>query len=303
MTGTPPAALRLGHLTKTFPGQRALDDVDLEIVPGEIHALVGQNGSGKSTIVKILAGYHKPDPGAVAEVADVPFELGSGAAALAAGLRFVHQDLGLVETMTVADNFRMSQRLPALVPVRRRDDRAAARAALARLGYEIDPSAPIGRLAESERTAVGVARALDGAGDDGRFPLLVLDEATAALPGPEVTRLFGALRVVAARGTAVLFISHYLDEGLSIADRVTVLRDGRRVATEATSSLSHEGLANLLLGRELVAEAAAHTRIEPPADGAAPMLSMRGLSGADLAPLDLDVRAGEVVGIAGLTGS
>ena len=261
------AALRIRNLSKTFPGQRALDAVDLEIAPGEIHALVGQNGSGKSTIVKILAGYHEPDRGAVAEVTDVPFELGSAPAAAAAGLRFVHQDLGLVESMTVSDNFRMSRRLRALTPLRRSDDRRDAVAALAALGYDIDPTRTIAELAESERTAVGVARALDGAGEDGRFPLLVLDEATAALPGPEVDRLFGALRRVAATGTAVLFISHYLDEVLTIADRVTVLRDGRRVATEATAALTHESLANLMLGRELVAEAAAHTRIEPPAGG------------------------------------
>ena len=228
------AALRIRNLSKTFPGQRALDSVDMEIASGEIHALVGQNGSGKSTIVKILAGYHEPDRGALAEVADVPFELGSAPAAAAAGLRFVHQDLGLVESMTVSDNFRMSRRLRALSPLRRNDDRRDAVAALAALGYDIDPTRTIAELAESERTAVGVARALDGAGEDGRFPLLVLDEATAALPGPEVERLFGALRRVAAAGTAVLFISHYLDEVLAIADRVTVLRDGRRVATETT---------------------------------------------------------------------
>jgi ribose transport system ATP-binding protein len=150
---------------------------------------------------------------------------------------------------------------------------------------------------------VGVARALDGAGEDGRFPLLVLDEATAALPGPEVDRLFGALRRVASTGTAVLFISHYLDEVLTIADRVTVLRDGRRVATEATRALTHESLANLMLGRELVAEAAAHTRIEASSGDERPMLSARGVGGAELAPINLDVHRGEVVGIAGLTGS
>src|SRR5215218_2151354 len=297
------AALRIRNLSKTFPGQRALDAVDLEIAPGEIHALVGQNGSGKSTIVKILAGYHTPDRGAVADVADVPFELGSAAAAAAAGLRFVHQDLGLVESMTVSDNFRMSRRLGALAPLRRNDDRRDAVSAVAALGYEIDPTRTIGELAESERTAVGVARALDGAGDDGRFPLLVLDEATAALPGPEVQRLFGALRRVATSGTAVLFISHHLDEVLQIADRVTVLRDGRRVATEASASLTHERLANLMLGRELVAEAAAHTRLEPPSVNGIPVLSVRGVGGAELAPINLDVRRGEVVGVAGLTGS
>jgi ribose transport system ATP-binding protein len=297
------AALRIRNLSKTFPGQRALDSVDMEIASGEIHALVGQNGSGKSTIVKILAGYHEPDRGALAEVADVPFELGSAPAAGAAGLRFVHQDLGLVESMTVSDNFRMSRRLRALSPLRRNDDRRDAVAALTALGYDIEPTRTIGELAESERTAVGVARALDGAGEDGRFPLLVLDEATAALPGPEVERLFGALRRVAAAGTAVLFISHYLDEVLAIADRVTVLRDGRRVATEATDALTHESLANLMLGRELVAEAAAHTRHEPPAADDRPVLSVRGVGGAELAPINLEVRRGEVVGIAGLTGS
>ena len=301
--GPAPVVLRITGLTKTFPGQRALDNVDLEIAPGEIHALVGQNGSGKSTVVKVLAGYHEPDDGAVAEVAGVPFELGSSTAALDAGLRFVHQDLGLVETMSVSDNFRMTRRLRSLAPLRRGDDRADARRALEALGYAIDPTAPIAALAESERTAVGVARALDGAGEDGRFPLLVLDEATAALPGPEVSRLFGALRRVAAAGTAVLFISHYLDEVLSIADRVTVLRDGKRVATTPVSELTHEGLANLMLGRQLVAEAAAHTRLDAPPEGAEAVLSLRGVGGAELAPFNLDVQPGEVVGIAGLTGS
>ena len=200
------AALRIRNLSKTFPGQRALDAVDLEIAPGEIHALVGQNGSGKSTIVKILAGYHSPTG---APSPRSPTSRSSSARRpppRPPGLRFVHQDLGLVESMTVSDNFRLSRRLRALTPLRRSDDRRDAIAALDALGYDIDPTRTIAELAESERTAVGVARALDGAGEDGRFPLLVLDEATAALPGPEVDRLFGALRRVAATGTAVLFI-------------------------------------------------------------------------------------------------
>ena len=300
-------ALRLHGLSKTFPGQRALEDVDLEVAAGEIHALVGQNGSGKSTIVKILAGYHHPDAGAVAEVANVPFELGSAVAAGAAGLRFVHQDLGLVESMSVSDNFRMNRQagraLGPLRPLRRRDDRSAARRALLALGYDIDPAAPVAQLAESERTAVAVARALDGANAEDRFPLLVLDEATASLPGPEVDRLFGALRRVAASGTAILFISHYLDEVLAISDRVTVLRDGRRVATAESAELSHERLAHLMLGRELVAEAAAHTTVQPPAADGRPMLTIRDMGGAELAPFSLDVHPGEVVGVAGLTGS
>ena len=131
----------------------------------------------------------------------------------------------------------------------------------------------------------------------------MLDEATASLPGPEVERLFGALRRVAASGTAILFISHYLDEVLTISDRVTVLRDGRRVATEDSARLTHERLAHLMLGRELVAEAAAHTRVELPAADAEPVLSVRAVGGSDLAPFSFDVHRGEVVGVAGLTGS
>ena len=131
----------------------------------------------------------------------------------------------------------------------------------------------------------------------------MLDEATASLPGPEVDRLFGALRRIAAAGTAILFISHYLDEVLTIADRVTVLRDGRWVTTAPVSELSHERLANLMLGRELVAEAAAHTRLEPPRSDVEPVLSLRAVGGAELAPFSLDMLPGEVVGIAGLTGS
>jgi len=132
------SALRIVNLSKTFPGQRALDDVDLEVTAGEIHALVGQNGSGKSTIVKILAGYHEPDEGATAEVAGVPFALGSATDALDAGLRFVHQDLGLVESMTVSDNFRITRRMSSLSLLNRGDERKAARRALDSLGYDID---------------------------------------------------------------------------------------------------------------------------------------------------------------------
>jgi ribose transport system ATP-binding protein len=296
-------ALQIIGLSKTFPGQRALDDVDLTVAAGEIHALVGQNGSGKSTVVKVVAGYHAPDAGATATVDGVEFELGSAPAALAAGLRFVHQDLGLVESMTVSDNFKMMQAQRRLTPLRRRDDRIAAGAALRELGYDIDPAAVVADLAESERTAVAVARALDGADEAATFPLLVLDEATAALPGPEVQRLFRALRRIAERGTAILFISHYLDEVLGIADVVTVLRDGRKVTTTATDGVSHERLANLMLGRELVADAAANTRVTSGPAGAKPVLVARGVGGADLLPIDLDVAPGEVLGVAGLTGS
>ena len=239
-------------MSKTFGPQVALDGVDLQIGRGEIHALVGQNGSGKSTLVKIVAGYHEPDPGSHAEIAGRPFALGSATAARAAGIRFVHQDLGLVERMTVADNFRLEadQRTPILRPIRASPGaRPGARAPSAALGYDISPTASVGSLAESERTAVAIARALDHF-ENG--PVLVLDEPTASLPGPEVARLFTALRRIAAAGTAILFISHHLDEVLGLADYVTVLRDGRRVATSHVGDLSHDSLVELMLGRQLL---------------------------------------------------
>jgi ribose transport system ATP-binding protein len=298
--GKPPA-LVVRNLSKTFGPQVALDAVDLEIGPGEIHALVGQNGSGKSTLVKIVAGYHVPDEGSRAEIAGRPFTLGSSAAAREAGIRFVHQDLGLVERMTVSDNFRLEggKGNSRLSPIRRRHERTAARQALAALGYDVAPTASISALAESERTAVAIARALDGF-ENG--PLLVLDEPTASLPGPEVARLFTALRRIAAGGTAILFISHHLDEVLGLADYVTVLRDGRRVATSHVGELSHDSLVELMLGRQLLAATAVHELVTDTAEGQ-PVLEVKGLFGASVADLDVEIRAGQVIGIAGLTGS
>lgn len=295
-----PPALLIRNVSKTFGPQVALDGVDLQIGAGEIHALVGQNGSGKSTLVKIVAGYHEPDQGGHAEIAGRPFVLGSAAAAREAGIRFVHQDLGLVESMTVADNFHLegSKGNGLLSPIRRRHERTDARHALAVLGYDIAPTEPIGALAESERTAVAIARALDHF-ENG--PVLVLDEPTASLPGPEVARLFAALRRIAAGGTAILFISHHLDEVLGLADYVTVLRDGRRVATSHVGELSHDSLVELMLGRQLLTATAMHERAGEAAGQ--PELVVHGLFGGSVAELDLEVRPGEVIGIAGLTGS
>ena len=287
------------HVSKTFPGQIALDDVDLEIRVGEIHALVGQNGSGKSTFVKLLAGYHRPDPGSDTRLLGTSFELGSAAAARDAGVRFVHQDLGLVEALSVTENFHLTDtRTMSLGKVSRSGERAEAVAALAAIGYDIDPDLAIARLAESERTAVALARALADVGAEPR--LLVLDEVTASLPGAEVVRLFAALRSIASTGVSILFISHHLDEVLGLADRVTVLRDGRRIVTADSHELSSETLIEYLLGRELKSDV---DRGAVERDAGAPVLMVRNLCGEAVAGLDLDVAAGEIVGVAGLTGS
>jgi ribose transport system ATP-binding protein len=289
-------ALSLRGVTKAFPGTLALDDVDLEVARGEIHALVGHNGSGKSTLVKVLAGYHAPDAGtATVDGASMALTHGDRSSA---GLRFVHQSTGLVEALSVADNFRLCSGSTRLRRLHRADERRAADKALRALGYAIDPSLPVGALGAAERTAVALARALEGWQDEVR--LVVLDEVTASLPGPEVERLLAALRMVRETGVAVLFVSHHLDEVLDIADTVTVLRDGRRVATTPATELTHEGLVELMLGRTVDR---APSRVDRMSGAGPALLDVRELGGQVLSTLDLDVRAGEVLGIAGLTGS
>ena len=294
-------AVALRSVSKTFGSQRALDAVSLTVETGEIHALVGQNGSGKSTLVKLLGGYHAPDPGCEALVMGEPFHLGSMTAAREAGLRFVHQDLGLVEDLTVAENFFMSAPASRMRPLAKRDERSRAARALEEFGYKIDPGALVASLSAAQRTVVAIVRALQG---ESPPCLLVLDEPTASLQGPDVELLFEALRRL-AHGGSVLFISHDLDEVMRLANTVTVLRDGQRVVSASPRDLSHDGLAELMLGRPLT------PRVPSPAqpakdeadDSAFPRLALRNLRGAGLHGLTLQAMRGEVVGIAGLTGS
>ena len=223
---------RSADLTKTFPGQVALREFDLELMAGRTHALVGQNGSGKSTFIKILAGYHQPDPGAWAELAGRPFTLGDGEAATAAGVRFVHQDLGLVDSLSAVENIAMGVGYAT-----RRFGRIDWRANTARtndslnaLGFhDIDVRLPVGFLAPSQKTAVALARSMFDW--EAHAHLLVLDEPTASLPGADVERLFNAIRLMKERGVAILYVSHHIDEVFQIADDVTIFRDGQRVAT------------------------------------------------------------------------
>jgi ribose transport system ATP-binding protein len=295
------SAVALRSVSKTFGAQLALDSVDLTVRIGEIHALVGQNGSGKSTLVKLLGGYHAADAGAEAFVMDQPFELGSVTAAQQAGLRFVHQDLGLVENLTVAENFFISAPTRRMRPLSKGDERARAARALASFGYEIDSGARVSSLSAAQRTVVAIVRALSG---EAPPALLVLDEPTASLPGPDVQLLFDALRRLAHGGGSVLFISHHLDEVMGLADSVTVLRDGRKITTASSRDLSHDQLVELMLGRPLSlrvpsgAQSAGESAV-----GLVPRLTLRDLRGGNLKGVSLDAQPGEVVGITGLTGS
>jgi ribose transport system ATP-binding protein len=291
--------LTVKNLSKSFGGPLVLDDVSLTIEPGEIRALVGQNGSGKSTLIKILAGFHVPDGGYV-EVDGTPLSFGVGAASDALGLRFVHQDLGLVDMLDTTDNLALGQGYQnySAGRIRWRAERKAARKALADLGYSFDVRRPVGRLAMSERTAVAIARAMSTQG--AATKLLVLDEPTANLPAAEAERLFALTRRIADSGVAVVFVSHHFDEVFGLSDSVTVLRDGKHVTTEPVSGLTEEALIELVIGRPL--EQVEHDVHE--VERAQVLLDIQNLATADvLAGISFQVHAGEIVGIAGITGS
>jgi ribose transport system ATP-binding protein len=298
MSSTP--ALEVRGLSKTFPGQRALIDVDLELQPGEIRALVGQNGCGKSTLIKILAGYHDPDPGAEVYVNGEPLALGTAGAGDHAGLRFVHQDLGLVPTLDACDNLAMGHGYERnrLRLISWRREQRLARETLRDLGYDFDVRQPTSHLVISQRTAIALARALSPRSTPPR--VLVLDEPTANLPATEIHRLFEVIRAVRDRGVAVLFVSHHLDEVFGLCDTVTVLRDGKHVITRPVEGLDEDALISLMIGRTLEEFPAP---AEAVGEAGEPVLRAHGLSSTVLAGVDLEVRPGEIVGVAGITGS
>jgi len=289
--------LTVNGITKTFGGQLALDDVSLTIEPGEIRALVGQNGCGKSTLIKILAGFHEPDAG-FAEVAGVPLTLGNGPASEAAGLRFVHQDLGLVGNLDTVDNLALGMGYPSYKgAIRWSVERKRAKEAIKDLGYDFDVMRPVGGLQISERTAVAIARALSTSGAEPH--LLILDEPTANLPATEAQRLYKLIHRVSERGLAVLFVSHHFDEVFELAQTVTVLRDGRHIVTRPVDGLTEPALVELVIGRTLDEF---HHDVGAVEQGPV-VLEAKGLRGETIRGLDFKVHTGEIVGVAGITGS
>lgn len=284
------------NLTKAFPGQVALSGVDLHVRAGEVHALVGQNGSGKSTLIKILAGLYQPDPGAEAWVNGAALHLGSATAAHEAGLRFIHQDLGLVPTFDVVDNLALGQRYQSRWWLSSTREAVAARALLAEIGMNLDVSSALSQLSAAECTAVAIARALRG-GISHRG-VLIFDEPTASLPSADVARLFRLIQAVTAQGTAVLYVTHRMSEIFEIADRVTVLRDGRRVVTAPVSEVDHEMLVEHIVGQSLD-----EFYPEAPTPRTDVVLRARNLRTRLLHHLSFSAFQGEILGFSGITGS
>ena len=297
---TPPIVLLKG-ITKVFPGVLANDRIDLDVRPGEIHALLGENGAGKSTLMNILTGTYRADDGEIfLDGRQVVFH--SPIDAIAAGIGMVHQHFKLVRAFTVAENIHLGwDETPRRASARRLE--ARTRALAERFNLAVDPRARISDLSAGEQQRVEILRVLAR-----QARVLILDEPTAVLTPAEAGQLFRALRAFRESGNAVIFISHKLDEVLAIADRISVLRDGRKIAVENAADCDHAMLARLMVGREIVF--GDYRQHDPaPSEPKPPIMSLKGVSSLDdrgvaaLRDIDLDIRAGEILGVAGVAGN
>ena len=282
-------------LVKRFGGAVAVDDVDIKVYPGGIHAVVGENGAGKSTLMRMLSGILTPTEGTVL-VDGEPLEQGNTKAALEAGIALVHQELSLVPEMTVAENISLGfTPTQAAGFIDRAEQKQIAQAALDEIGVRVDLDEPIARLSVALRQFVEIARAV------ARQPrVLILDEPTATLTPAETDYLLEMLERLAERGIAIIYISHRIPEIFAICKRVTILRDGERVHTGFVEDLTPQEMVDLMVGRELKQELETHR--EPTEPGEV-VLSARGITAPGVNGVDLDVRAGEIVGLGGLVGA
>ncbi|MCU1480653.1 MAG: Monosaccharide-transporting ATPase [Subtercola sp.] len=296
-------ALDVRSMTKSFAGKAVLQDFDLTIEPGEIHALLGQNGSGKSTFIKALAGYHEPDAGSFVAVGGKDLAFGSPKDSFALGCRFVHQDLALILDMSVLDNMFMSSSFPMRMGVvDKREGRRRAKRALETVGLDLDLDTFVKDLRPAERTGLAVARALLSHNNE-TPSVLVLDEPTASLPTIEVQALLATVRRTAAAGVGILYVTHHLDEIPNFAQRVSVLRNGRLVGTWKTAEISHRELVEHLIGEALAAEMNTQRDKVDSDLSASPAIVVSGLQAGRLEDFSISVRPGEIVGLYGLTGS
>ena len=303
-------AVDMDGISKSFAGTPVLIDCQLRVHKGEIHALMGANGAGKSTMMKILTGVHHKDAGTTrisqgdGDLVEVTFP--DPRSARDAGIAIVHQELILVEGMSVADNIELGREATlargTLVDRRARD--LFARDALARIDADVDPRSPVDALSPAEKQLVEIARALAF-----EARVLILDEPTTSLSDAEARKLHDVLRSLAAAGLAIIYISHRMDEVFALSDAITVFRDGRNVASMRTATATRQGLIHAMIGRELggygsstpaakagPAEVSSHVRDEP-------VLRVRGLVNRRLKGVSLDVHAGEIVGLFGLVGA
>lgn len=298
------AALRVIGLSKSFGATAALKDVSLTVAPGEVHALLGHNGSGKSTLIKIISGYHRPDEGDV-EINGHKLHYPTNALALKEfGASFMHQDIGLVPTLSILENLRVGRlETGSFGRIKWRREAATVQNLLVSFGLELNPALPVSRLGAAQRSVIGLIRAFQDVSiqkADSQGGLIVLDEPTAALPEVEKRILFTAIKEVAGRGIGVLLVTHHLEEPLEFADTVSILRDGRLVANDKVALHSYDTLAESVMGRSVEKE----VRGEKSATAlGTETVKITGLTTASISNVSFTAHAGEIVGLTGLMGA
>jgi ribose transport system ATP-binding protein len=285
--------LRMEGITKQFPGVLALDDVTFAAERGQVHALVGENGAGKSTLIKILAGAYSPDAGRIV-IGDQSYDKLTPALAQSLGIRVIYQEFNLIPSMTVTENVFLGREQRVGPFLSRAGMRQAASALLASLGARIAPDAEVGQLSMAQQQLVEIAKALAGGAR-----IVVMDEPSAVLAGKELRHLFDAVQSLVKQGVAVIYISHRLEEIFRIANQVTVLKDGRVVATHPVAGITQSDLIREMVGREL------QDVFPPPvASPGKVVLAVHNLCvGRRVHDVSFALRAGEVVGLAGMVGS
>jgi len=292
VTGSAPL-LEMTGICKAFPGVHALQNVSLDVVPGEVHVLLGENGAGKSTLMKVLCGQYAADRGGIS-FAGHPVAPESPIEAERLGLVMIHQELNLIPGLTVAENIFLGHEPTRGGFIRGDAMRRASADLLRRVQCDVDPDTPVAGLSVAEQQLVEIARALK---EDAR--LLVMDEPTAALADTEIEALFEVIRSLCQDGVPVVYISHKMREIFAIGDRVTVMRDGHAVGTRMVAQTDQGELIRMMVGRT-IDEQIAKREVEI----GEPVLEVDSLSRDDvLAPLSLSVGAGEILGVAGLMGS
>jgi ribose transport system ATP-binding protein len=275
------------NISKSFGGIGVLESVTFDLRWGEVHALVGENGAGKSTLMNIVSGVVRPDAGEMfCENRPIRFEGPRDAQAM--GISFVHQELALVPQLSVAENVFLGRHPVSHGFVNFREMRERTRQVLGELGREIDPRRPVAELSLTERQLVEIARAVAF-----ESRLIIMDEPTASLSDHDAQALFRCIRLLRARGVSVIYISHRLKEIFEISDRVTVLRDGKRVLTQPTSEVTHEELVRAMIGVEL------KERLRSAPAGRAQSEEALRIQGS----ISMTVHRGEIVGLAGLAGA
>jgi ribose transport system ATP-binding protein len=333
-----PARLSFVGLSKTFGGTRALSKVSLDVLAGEIHGLVGQNGSGKSTLIKVLAGYYEPDTGSQLSIDGAPVRLPLRPGDCRQyGISFVHQDLALIPSLTILENLRVNEL--CLKPrwyISWKDEIRATKELLEEFDLDLDPLTRIEDVDVGSRALLAILRAMDGmrkaqprlltnppslnaksdsafarsSANDLNYPdatklsrgLLVLDEPTPFLTGTDVERLFTLARRIKAQGASVLFVSHDLDEVLSLTDRVTVIRDGAMVSTLVTKEVTKSDLVEQIIGHPLSMASGRASGTQNLTNGTPP-IAVRDLTGEYVHGISFEIGEGEILGMSGLLGS